>query len=741
MKRKTEFVPSRREFLRRGAGLTFCFSLTGLYACDREEQTAAQPNGASSFDPNAWVNIAPSGVITIMAPADELGQGSMTALPLILAEELDANWDDVVIEMSPSSDAIYGNPEFGGLMYTASSTAVEGYFGRLRIYGAQARRVLLISAAKHWNVDAEELATEPSVVMHPGRGLRLAYGEIAAFAELPQTLPEIGPEDLKPPGQFRLIGQSVPRRDLPSKVNGQCMYSGDVKLPGLVYAAVARAPIRGARVVAVNAAAARRVPGVTDVLQREDSVVVAATRSSSAQAAREKLIIEWSAVGEVDDYDSEAALAGQQALASDLDRPGEEWERRGEIDFLEQAGRGMLAASYQTDYVYHAQMETLNATAWVQDEGRRIEAWVGTQAPTQTIRAISRVTGLDAERVTLHRSLLGGAFGRRSVQEMDYVVDAAWLSQQLMRPVRLCWSRRDDMAWGWFKPMTAQYLRAALDESANITSWHHRIAVQEPLTTAEPVIYENIGRRPVVSMRGAEQPVYDLPNRLAEHLPVEPGIRTYPLMGVGLTPNKFAIESFIDEIAASAGTDPLEFRLRLTAGSERATRVLNTLAEMCSWGRPRPAEDREMGLCFVDYHGSLLAGAAEISLDRSRGGIRVHEFWAVIDPGIAVQPENIRAQLEGAIVFGLGNALSESITIRNGVVQQSNFDDYALMTMRDTPPIHVEIRPGGTEPTAVGQTGAVLVAPAIGNAFARLTGKRLRRMPFLPGRVTAALAS
>jgi isoquinoline 1-oxidoreductase beta subunit len=741
MKRKTEFVPSRREFLRRGAGLTFCFSLAGLYACDREEQSAVQPNGASSFEPNAWVNIAPSGVITIMAPADELGQGSMTALPLILAEELDANWDDVVIEMSPSIDAIYGNPEFGGLMYTASSTAVEGYFDRLRTYGAQARRVLLVSAAHYWNVGVDELVTEPSVVMHPGRGVRLSYGEIAAFAEPPQTLPEIAPEDLKPPREFRLIGQSVPRRDLPSKVNGRCTYSGDVQLPGLVYAAVARAPIRGARVVAVDAVAAREVTGVIDVLQREDSVVVAATRSSSAQAGREKLNIEWSTVGEVDEYDSEAAMVFQQELASDVDRPGEEWERRGEIDFLEQAGRRMLAAHYQTDYVYHAQMETLNATAWVQDEGRRIEAWVGTQAPTQTIRAISRVTGIDAERVTLHRSLLGGAFGRRSVQEMDYVVDAAWLSQQLLRPVKLIWSRQDDMAWGWFKPMTAQHLRAALDQAGNIASWHHRIAVQEPLTTAEPVIYENLGRRPVISMRGAEQPVYDLPNRLSEHLPVEPGIRTYALMGVGLTPNKFAIECFIDEIAASAGADPLEFRLRLAAGSERAIRVLNTIAEMCSWGRSRRAEGRELGLCFVDYHGSLLAGVAEISLEGASSAIRVHEFWAVIDPGIAVQPDNIRAQLEGAIVFGLGNALSERISIHNGVVQQSNFNDYALITMRDTPPIHVEIRPGGTEPSAVGQTGAVLVAPAIGNAFARLTGKRLRRMPFLPERVTAALAS
>ncbi|MDH3639739.1 MAG: molybdopterin-dependent oxidoreductase, partial [Gammaproteobacteria bacterium] len=353
----------------------------------------------------------------------------------------------------------------------------------------------------------------------------------------------------------------------------------------------------------------------------------------------------------------------------------------------------------------------------------------------------ARTTGIEPAQITLHRAMLGGAFGRRSVQEMDFVVDAAWLSQQLNRPVKIIWSREDDVAWGWYKPMTAHVLRAAVDGNAKVLGWHHRTAVQEPLATAEPQFYEALDHRPLVSMRGAEHPVYDLPDRLVEHLPMEPGIRTYPLLGVGVTPNKFAVESFVDELAVVNDTDPLEFRIKLAKNSKRSQRVLAEIAKFSSWGQARKRSGHEVGLAFADYHGSILAGVAEISVEPDRGKISVHEFWVVIDPGIAIQPDNIKAQLEGAIIFGLGNALTERITFRNGVVQQSNFDDYVVPRISDIPRIHTSVLPSGNKPTAVGQTGAVLVAPAIANAFARLTGKRLRHMPFIPERVRGVLNS
>ena len=332
--------------------------------------------------------------------------------------------------------------------------------------------------------------------------------------------------------------------------------------------------------------------------------------------------------------------------------------------------------------------------------------------------------------------MLGGGFGRRSISEMDFVDDAAWLSGQTGKPVKLTWSREDDLAAGWFKPASGHFLRACLDQQGNIEAWRHRVAVQEPLTTAEPRIYESIDRRPVISMPGTDHLEYDFPHQLVEHLPLEPGIRTFSVMAVGFTPNKFAVESFVDEVAAAQGANPVEFRLRHLQASPRAQRVVETVAEMASWSRRRE-NDLELGFAFAEYHHTLTAGIAAISLERDL--IKVHDVWVAIDPGVAVQPDNIRTQVMGAVVYGLGNALTERITFKNGRVQQANFNDYALPTMADAPRVHIEILPSGNAPSAVGQTGAVLPTPAIANAFASLTGKRLRHMPFTGERVRKTL--
>lgn len=729
--------PGRREFIKLGAGLTLGLSLAGLAGCEKDAMATIENPARRDFAANAWVNIATDGTITIRAPADELGQGSMTALPIIFAEELDANWDDVRIELSPVDEQIYGNPEFMGMIYTAASTAVTGYFELLRNFGAQARRILLLNAAEKWNVAANELVTEPGVVIHKRSNRRLTYGEIAVFARLPESLPVIAPAELKAPADFRLIGHSLPRRDIPEKVLGTSPYALNTQLPGMVRATAVRAPIMGSRLARIDDAALQELQGVVSIFPRKHSVIIAADSFHNVLKARRRLQLKWETVGEVNQFDSDTALLEHARIAGDVGTPGNVWNSQGDIGPAFDAAARLFDAQYQTDYVYHAQIEPLNATVWMKDDGA-VEAWVGTQAPGMTVKAIAAVTGVEERRVVLHRSMLGGAFGRRSVGEMDFVDDAAWLSARLRKPVQVVWSREDDVAAGWFKPMTGQYLRAAVDVQGKISGWHHRVAVQEPLATAEPELFEKIGNAPIVSMPGTKDLMYDFPNQLVEHLPVEPGIRTYSLLGVGYTPNKFAVESFMDEIAAALGVDPLEFRLSQLHSSPRCRRVLAAVAELSSWGKAVP-EGRARGIAFAEYHHTLLAGVAEISM--TAGRIKTHEFWVVVDPGLAVQPDNIKSQIMGAVIFGLGGALTESVTFSNGLVQQSNYHDYAIPRIGDTPEIHVEILPQGEKPTAVGQTAAVLVAPAIASAFARLTGRRLRHMPFTPERVRVALDS
>ena len=729
----------RRNFIKQSVGLTFCFAISGLPGCEKE-QAAKQGTATvnNDYSPNVWVTLSTNGKVKIFAPADELGQGSMTALPLIFAEEMDVAWDDVEIEFSPVDDDVYGNPKFMGVLYTAASAAVTGYFSILRIHGAQARRVLMDNVAAKWQVPVNELRTKPSWVVHQKTDRRISYGEIASFATIPEILSEILPEDLKSPSDFRLIGHSVPRRDVPAKVVGTSPYAIDANLPGLVHAVAVRSPIMGAKVVNMDDSATRQLTGVKDVIAREKSVVVIADNYYTALEGRRKLKIEWSRAGSVNDYNSDKAMEEHMVLVKDSDQKSYIWYEQGDVHSEYGSSEKIIERQYQTDYVYHAQMEPLNATVWVKEGGKQAEAWVGTQAPSVSLYAVARATGISPENITLHRSMLGGGFGRRSIHEMDFVDDAAWLSAQLEKPVKVIWSREDDVACGWFKPMSAHKIRAAINTEGNISAWHHRVAVQEPLATAEPIIYEKVNRRPIVSMRGTDHHTYEFPNQLVEHLETLPGVRTYSVLGVGWTPNMFAGETFMDELAIELGVDPLEFRLRHLTHSGRSQRVLNAVAEKASWGTPSQ-QGRELGIVFADYHHTLLAGIAEISLEDMQ--IKVHEFWVAIDPGIAVQPDNIRAQMEGAVTFGLGNALYERVTFKEGLVQQSNYDDYIIPRMSDVPKIHTEILANGDEPTAVGQASAVLVTPAISNAFARLTGKRLRHMPFTPERVRKALAS
>ena len=737
---------SRRQFLQRAGGLTFCLALApliGYGTAEADELISTRDKRAIQF--NAYVHISPDGTVTIINPAAEMGQGVMTALPVIVAEELDVEWDDVRIESSPPFGEVYGDPAFFNRIFTTSSRTITNYYERLRRFGRKARQVLLENAAEKWRVPVAELRTAPSLVIHDKTGRSISYGEIAEFAGTGATFDGGEPVIFKAPETYRLVGKNIPRRDLPGKVSGSAEYSMDARPAGLVYAAVSRAPVEGATVRAIDEHEARSISGVIDVLQPPESVAVVATSYPAALKARDRLEISWHEVEGMSDFDSDDALQQHRAAALDLSRSGFPWDLQGDISSLADNTTQVYTAEYRTDYVYHAQMEPLNAVVSVTDAGKKAEVWAGTQAPANTVEAVARTLDIPVHDVKLNRSLLGGGLGRRTVPSMDFVVDAAWLSRVLRRPVKVVWTREDDLRSGHLKPMTAHYLRAAVDTRGNISAWQHRVASDESIKMLDRPSYEAFGKVPVTSMLGASHhamdrtlgDAYDLPNRLVEHVAMDTGVRLYPVRGVGATPNNLAIESFIDELAVQQNTDPVEYRLRLLHKSARGRRIIETVAGMARWTRER--HERALGIAYTHYVDTVAAAVAEISCDQKQEKITVHSVWLAADVGLAIQPDNVRAQLEGGIVHGLGYALSERITIKNGLIQQRNFHDYSVMRMSDAPTVHTELLRSDREPTGVGETGSILAPAAVANAFAALTGKRLRHLPFTPDRIREVL--
>jgi isoquinoline 1-oxidoreductase beta subunit len=732
--KKSEKLLSRRQVMIGAAGLSFAVALPdGLNAAvlsGERTGTAISP----------WISIATDGTITIMSAATEMGQGSMTSLPLIIAEELDADWARVRIVPAPPLDNIYGNPGFGGMMYTAGSNAVTSYYRPLRIVGAQVRRVLLDSAARKWGVPVEELTTEPSVVVHAKSGRKLTYGDIAQFAELPAKAPEIKPEQLKKTSDFRLIGKDVMRVELPAKVNGSATYGIDVQVPGMLYGAVLRAPVEGSVPHRIDEARAKAVPGVTSVVRLPHGVGVVAETAWAALKGRQALIgaVTWTRTGTAWGFDSDKGHDAFAADAKNLNRPARDWSAQGNARGAFQNAASTIEAEYRCDYAYHAQMEPLNAVASVAPNGDAVEIWAGTQSQTTATEAPAKFLGISRDKVKLHDLLMGGGFGRRGNRDVDFIMDAVMLSKEVGRPVKAMWTREDDVHNGRFRPMSAHYLRAAIDPSGKLAAWHHRVAADRITPFMDPVRFQAGGGRDGMVMAGTDVRGYDVPHQLVEQLYRDTGVRTNPLRGIGVTANKFATESFMDEVARKRGTDPLAFRLELLKGTPRAVRAVERVAQMAEWGRKR--DGRALGLSYIDYSGSQVAGIAEVSLDRASGRIKVHNFWCTIDCGVAVQPDNVIAQTESSIVYGLGMTMSERISIKDGAVEQSNFYDYSLPRMNEVPEMHIELIRTDNHPTGAGQMATPLIAPCISNAIVELTGVRLRHTPFLPDRVKKALA-
>src|ERR1700722_18027819 len=508
---------SRRGFMIGIAGLTFAVAVgregVGLAA------TQAPDIAGTPFNP--WVSIAPSGEISIIAPATEMGQGSLTSLPLILAEELDADWSKVVAVPAPPIDKIYGNPAMFGAMLTAHSLSLQGHFMPLRTFGAQVRAVLLDNVATHWRVPLAELSTEPSVVFHSKSGRRIGYGDIVAFAEIPEVAPDIKPEALKKSSDFRLIGHDVMRVELPTKVNGSAKYAIDVQVPGMIYGAILRSPVLGGAPDKVDDAAAKAVAGVIDVVRLLYGVGVLATTPWAAFVAKSALEpgVTWRRSGKAWGFDSDKGLDAFAADARDLKKPTVEWYKQGDAEAALATAATVIEAQYRNHYTYHAQMEPLNAIASVSATGDAAEVWCGTQFPTAAQAAAARALDIPAEKVKLNYTLLGGGFGRRGDYAQEFVVDAVLMSKSARRPVKVMWTREDDVHYGHFRPITAHYLRGGLDASGKLIAYHHRLVGDRVLQAETPIFFRKSHGRDYQLMGGVELKSYDIPRVLTKDSP------------------------------------------------------------------------------------------------------------------------------------------------------------------------------------------------------------------------------
>jgi isoquinoline 1-oxidoreductase beta subunit len=703
---------SRRTLLKGGlavgAGLT-----VGFYLPPSGLRVAAQ--GAKVLAPNAFVRIDADGIVTIMLGQAEMGQGIYTSVAMIIADELDADWSKVKVEQAPP-DPAYGNPAIGGRQSTVASASVRGLFIVWRKAAAAAREMLLEAAAKELGVPASELTTDQGVVYHRPSGRKLTYAELAdKAAQLPV------PQDpkLKSPDQFKIIGKNVPRMDTPPKVSGRAVYGIDVKVPGMLVATVARSPVLKGKAVSFDATKAKAVPGVKEVVQIGSGVAVVADSYWAAKKGGDALTVTW-------DDGPLAQLSNaeiRRIFENESKQPGVAARKEGEFDKAFAEAPKKLEAVYDLPYLAHATMEPMNCTAHVR--ANEVEVWVPTQAPDLTKAIASKVAGVPPQAVKVHTTFLGGGFGRRA--GVDFLVEAVQVSKAVGAPVKVIWSREDDTRHGSFRPMTYNVLRAALDSWGRPVAWSHKLVSQSIFAQLNRPLVKGID--PLV-MEGAHHVPYDIPNIEVNWIHKEVGVPVTVWRSIGNSTNIFVVESFIDELAHAAGKDPLEYRLLLLGKAPIYKGVLELAARRAGWGSRLPA-GRYRGIAVANTFGGHVAEVAEVSVTKD-GKVRVHKVVAAVDAGTLVNPDQVKAQIEGGIVYGLTAALYGRITIDKGRVVEGNFDTYKMLRINEMPQIEVHLMPSTEPPRGIGEAGVPPIAPAVTNAIFAATGKRLRQLPIRP---------
>ncbi len=725
---------SRRDFVKAaaatGAGLTLAVYFQGC-------ADGAPPPPEGDLAPNAFLRISPNGRVTVIVGRSEMGQGASTGLAMIVAEELDVDWAAVEFVQGPAAKAYYiGLPTSPlPLQITGGSTSIRNSWAPLRRAGAAARAMLVAAAAARWGVPAASCRTEAGMVRHAGSGQTVAYGALVADAsalDVPRDVP------LKDPKEFRIIGKRLDRLDNSDKVRGAATFGLDVRVPGMVYASVERSPAFGGRVATVaGEAAARAAPGVLDVVRLDDRVAVVAEHYWQAVKGRRALAVSWDE-GDAAALDSAGIHTRLTSLLEGSE--GKVARRVGDVEASLSGIGTPITARYDAPYLAHATMEPMNCTAWVHDG--RVEVWAPTQyqmGPWLVNGGGSRgvaasAAGVSPDQVTIHTTFLGGGFGRRL--EVDYVAEAVSVAKAAGRPVQVIWSREDDVQHDFYRPVAAHALAATLGPDGKPVAWRQRIACQAIVRGWVPGWIPDWalsltgtlehGAEPSAVEGSADMP-YAVPNLLVDwrelSLPVPVGF----WRSVGHSQNSFVTESFVDELAAAAGQDPVAYRRALLTEEPRVRAVLDLAAERSGWGTDLPA-GRARGVAVVRSFGSIVAEVAEVSVSPA-GVIQVHRVTCAVDCGTPVNPGLIEAQMQGGVIFGLTAALQGEITIAKGRVVQNNFYDYQMLRMSAAPVVEVHIVPSAEPPGGVGEPGVPPIAPAVANAVFALTGQRIRKLP------------
>ena len=721
---------SRRQFLKRSltaTGFTIAVSMTPF------GYRLLNASSGERFTPNVWFEITPDNRVTITVPNSEMGQGVRTALPMIIADELEADWSQIRIQQAPAADP-FKSPIFNSQI-TVGSASVRGFYEPLRKAGAAGRAMLVKAAAQTWKVSEGDCEATQGTVRHKKTGRSLTYGQLclkAAKLQIPQEFP------LKVESKFRYIGKPMARVDIPEKVAGTAIFGLDVDIPGMLYAVIARPPAYGAKPVSHDQKAAEGIKGVRKIAPTPNGIAVCAETLDAAWKGRDALRVKWEE-GTHPGLDTEAI---EKQFMADLDKQGAIAANVGDVKRALGEATKKVEAVYFLPFVAHATMEPMNCTAHVQTD--RCDVWGPTQAQTISQLTASRLTGLPPEKVHIHTTLLGCGLGRRS--RPDFVIDAVSASKAVGKPVKVVWTREEDIKHDLFRAATCQRIEGGLDPQGRLTGWSHKVACTSILRFTNPAairdgvdMYSLFGIVDYPNSHVQSHTVYEIPNFYVEQVLSDLPIPACPWRSVQNAPNAFVMECFMDELAHAAGKDPLEFRLNLLSNNTRARRVLQTVAEKAGWGKP-VSKGQGRGIAQHSCFGTSVAQVADISINERDGTIRVDRIVVAVDCGPVVNPDPLIAQIEGAVTIGLSTTFKEQVEFAHGGVKSANFDDYTLIKMDEIPEIEVHMIKSQEKIGGIGEPGVPPVAPAVANAFFNATGVRIRRLPLNPKTVKEALA-
>jgi isoquinoline 1-oxidoreductase beta subunit len=709
---RTRTAMQRRDFLKVSVAASgrlligFHFPGIGMLA-------SAQPSSGKTFMPNAFVRIGTDERVTVIVNHSEMGQGVYTSLPMLLAEELDADWTKVDYESAPV-DPKYNHPAFG-MQMTGGSSSVWSGLDQFRQAGAAARAMLVAAAAQQWNVDATVCRTESGAVLNGSN--RLTYGHLAAAAA---KLTPPAQVQLKDPKTFKLIGKPIKRLDTREKLNGKAEFGIDVKLPGMLTAVIARPPIFGAKMKSFDDSRARSLPGLRKIVAVPAGIAIIADTFWQAKVARDSLHVEWDE-GKMRDFDTGKMMQDFRERAKS---PGSSVRKDGDAAAALANASKKTEAVYEVPYLSHLMMEPLNCTVDLRADS--CEVWTGSQFQTVDRANAARIAGLPPEKVQLHTTFLGGGFGRRANPQSDFVVEAVHVAKAAGAPVKVIWTREDDMAGGWYRPAFLHAIEGGVDASGNAVSWRSR-TVGQSIMAGTP-FEAMMGGKPYdpASVEGIDDLPYAIPNVTVESHQAEIGVPVQWLRSVGHSHTAFAVECFVDELAALAQKDPYQFRRALLQKQLRHLGVLDLAAQKAGWDKPLP-KGMGRGIAVHFAFGSYSAHVAEVSV--TEGKVRVHRMVCAIDCGQYVNPGIIAAQTEGGAIFGASAALFQELTFDNGRLQQTNFHTFPVMRMNECPEIETHIVENNEKSGGIGEPGVPCAAPAIANAIFAATGKRIRRLP------------